>query len=179
VFGSFVCLFWLGERFWNAVVEGFQFRALNASVPGTLRRLCVQISIGGGRIGPSFFFSSFFGLAFSRRLIPFSLVRVYACMRLGVLFALLCAFWFHNVDKNSRVLIFPDRTTLLSEVRRMCSFVFTQRRFMLLGMWECLGVEVRIREFFFNSIEGCVCNVLSCRILLHYASRATVQEAAS
>jgi hypothetical protein len=126
-----------------------------------------------------FFFWSFFGLAFSRRLIPFSLVRVYACMRLGVLFALLCAFWFHNVDKNSRVLIFPDRTTLLSEVRRVCSFVFTQRRFMLLGMWECLGVEVRIREFFFNSIEGCVCNVLSCRILLHYASRATVQEAAS
>jgi hypothetical protein len=64
VFGSFVCLFWLGERFWNAVVEGFQFRALNASVPGTLRRLCVQISIGGGRIAPSFFFRLFLGLLF-------------------------------------------------------------------------------------------------------------------
>jgi hypothetical protein len=39
-----------------------------------------------------FHFPCFFGVAFSRRLIPFSLVRVYACMRLGVLFALLCAF---------------------------------------------------------------------------------------
>jgi hypothetical protein len=39
-----------------------------------------------------FLFPCFFGLAFSRRLIPFSLVRVYACKRLGVLFALLYAF---------------------------------------------------------------------------------------
>jgi hypothetical protein len=58
-FGSFVCFFWFGERFWNAVVEGFEFRALNASVQGTLRRLCVQISIGGGRIASSFFFRVF------------------------------------------------------------------------------------------------------------------------
>lgn len=39
-----------------------------------------------------FLYPCFFGLAFSWRLIPFSLVRVYACIRLGVLFALLCAF---------------------------------------------------------------------------------------